>query len=234
MPISNLDTPILLDTILAYPDYPNSLHDLLSRVFASPASTFLDDIRSIIIPSLVERLNLHPGAPSLWVASTTIWSLLRAHEELLALLLSEADFLIPALRDAYSAISSAGGAEGGDADGEAILAKASVLMIVRALEGSVGGMAKEGMRRLIHGPPGLLGAEGAGKGGSFLLVNTLGQDFDLLSSSVFSGEGGGGVSEGVMEVLEGMRDTVARGDPVRPFSTLFCSHATTRRWRERG
>jgi hypothetical protein len=98
-----LDLATVVDAALAYPTHPAQLSTLWGRAI-SHDPTLTDTVRTEILPSLIERLRLSPSAGTIRMVTYSLLTLSRAHEELLALLLSEADFIVPALKDAYAAL----------------------------------------------------------------------------------------------------------------------------------
>jgi hypothetical protein len=73
----------------------------------------------------------------------SLLTLSRAHEELLALLLSEADFIVPALKDAYAALPQVPRNE------EEVRAKEGTILLCKAIQDAMGEIAKEGLLRLM-------------------------------------------------------------------------------------
>jgi hypothetical protein len=182
----NLPLPILLYTTLAYPRHPlGALWDnQLNR-----QAELEDAIRADVIPGLVSRLRLAPSLATLQAAAHTMLVLSRANESLLALILSEADYILPALRTAYDGLG-----EGG------VKVKMDVLALCMALMGAVQSEGvKGGLRRLM--------------GGEVLEAGDTGLFDQSLGLAVRSLEAGR-VDENAKSALREVRDEDARLDPV--------------------
>jgi hypothetical protein len=137
-----LDLPTLVDVTLAYPTHPAQLSTLWGRAIDHDP-TLTDTIRTDILPSLIERLRLSPQAGTIRIVTYSLLTLSRAHEELLALLLSEADFIVPALKDAYAVLPQFPRNE------DEVRAKEGTLLLCKAIQDAMGEVAKEGLLRLM-------------------------------------------------------------------------------------
>lgn len=218
----NLPLPVLLDLTAAYPSHRNAISKLWSHAFSAPSSTWTpvnpsasetqpdlgDIIQTQLIPPLVSKLNLSPSLSDIGIVAGLLLVLARAHEELLAVLLSEADYVLPALRSAYSA-------PGAQADKATLRVKQTTLLFCAELFGAVQGESvKEGLMRLVAGPMASpeLGVASDGGARGFLRTNTLGEDLQYWLGTAKTG--GGAVDAEVQMVLEEIRDDEARSDPV--------------------
>lgn len=137
-----LDLATVVDAALAYPTHPAQLSTLWGRAI-SHDPTLTDTVRTEILPSLIERLRLSPSAGTIRMVTYSLLTLSRAHEELLALLLSEADFIVPALKDAYAALPQVPRNE------EEVRAKEGTILLCKAIQDAMGEIAKEGLLRLM-------------------------------------------------------------------------------------
>ncbi|GFZ48978.1 hypothetical protein JCM24511_06727 [Saitozyma sp. JCM 24511] len=137
-----LDLATVVDAALAYPTHPAQLSTLWRRAIDHDP-TLIDAVRTEIFPSLIERLRLSPQAGTLRMVTYSLLALSRAHEELLALLLSEADFMVPALKDAYAVLPPIPRNE------DEVRAKEGTLLLCKAIQDAMGEIAKEGLLRLM-------------------------------------------------------------------------------------
>lgn len=193
----NLPLPVLLYTTLAYPSHPlGPLWD--AQLDRQPEIE--DTIRSEVIPGLISRLQLDPGLGTLHAAANTLLVLSRASESLLALILSEADYILPAIRAAYDALEQP--VKGQGQEKETVKVKSDVLALCMALLGAVQSEGvKGGLRRLMGG-----GGFRTEEGGLF--KQSLGQGVEMLEKGDVDGE--------AKRMLGEIRDERAREDPVCP------------------
>ena len=141
-----------------------------------------------MLPSLVSRLRRSPSAQVVRI----LHLLLRAHEEVLGLLLTEADHLLAALRESYPKL-------------DGIRAKSDVLLVCEGLVRAVqGGQSGEALKRLM-------GEVGPDSEKRVLVDAGLREDYD----AVFEGGRGIALGDGEMGELRRMKEEEAAGDPVR-------------------
>nr|XP_019047657.1 hypothetical protein I302_04273 [Kwoniella bestiolae CBS 10118]OCF26587.1 hypothetical protein I302_04273 [Kwoniella bestiolae CBS 10118] len=123
-----IKVPLLLDAIIAYPLHLTMINEILTNAFEVNGD-LVEVFRIDIIPSLINRLN----SPQVHVEdiATSVYILLaviRAHDELLALVLEDSENLLKSLSKAYSAL-------GGDIGVAKV--KSDILMICKELLDSV-------------------------------------------------------------------------------------------------
>lgn len=130
----------LLDALVLYPLHGRALSLVADRLLASDP-TALETIRTDLLPALVSRLYLTPAPAPAGVRTLVrlLHGLAGTHEELLALVLSEADYVVPALKAVFEALDLPAPGDVGSAGldvKERILARQEVLMfsheVVRA------------------------------------------------------------------------------------------------------
>lgn len=172
-------------------------------------------IQTEFLPTIISKLQQKPSVADVTICSTMLLGLIRAHEELLAILLSEADYVIPALRTAYTVLSGATSTDEveGGLKKEAVRAKESILLfcaeLVRAVRSE---SVREGLRGLAQVPGGMKVSE---KMSGFLGKNSMGEDLGVyLAFELGSEKVEGGIDGSISQVLEQIADDDARGDPV--------------------
>lgn len=180
---SSISLPPLVSAIIAYPNHPDTISTIISSALKSQP-TLLDAIRTEIVPNLVTRLRLSPSPPIVRV----LHLLLRSHEEILGVLLSEADYILPALHDSYTRLTS-------------IRAKSDALLVCHALVQAVqGGQSGEALKRLMRD-------SGSSSGRKVLVDTGLSEDYE----AIFGGKEG--IEDGELGVLRRMRDEEVASDP---------------------
>lgn len=186
------DVPnLLLDMIIAYPTHIEAMTPIIDSILSSCPS-ILDTIRTEILPELVTRIRLSDSTPDLAVSVRVILSLVRAHDELLGVLLSEADYVLPAFRDAYPKISR---------DKSGLSVKSDMLVVCHTLiqvMGASGG--GEAMKRLM--------SDSAGSSKRPLVDGTLRSDYEAVFERL------AGVQQEEIDVLKAAQEERARSDPV--------------------
>ncbi|WVF70419.1 hypothetical protein IAT40_005209 [Kwoniella sp. CBS 6097] len=191
---------VLLDGIIAYPFHQPTINDILSRCFDANAD-FIEIFRIDVIPSLVNRLK--SSTPNDITAAAQIFlSVIRAHDELLALALEDSEDLFKALSQAYGTVNHA-------EKRVKVCAKSDILMICEELIGRVGhGASEEAMVRFMGSTSG---------SGSLLGTASLRDDWEGLFGSATIG-----LSEDLKSVMVEQRDHQARRDPrVQSLIQLF-------------
>jgi hypothetical protein len=194
-----LGVSTVLDAILAYPTYPTQLKSLINTALTIDPN-LTERIRNDVLPPLIERLRLSPPPTTaeVGVVSYTLLSLCRAHDELSALLLSEADSILPAVRVAYAKLSSGAGSPEKE---EVMRVKEEVLLLHKSLGDALGGerggtssSARDRLWRLVSEPA------SAQEG-----METLSADLYALEKGDIAG----------VETLRALQDSSARSNPVR-------------------
>lgn len=154
--VAKIPIELLLDATVVYINYSEYLQTIWTDVLAGRPE-MLEQLRSEVIPGMIERLRLSPFSKSLFVFAHTVRALSRAHEELFGLTLSEADAVVPALRDGYSALSTPASAkaneEASDSDSH-VRAREAVLVLLKEMADALGPSADEGLKRLLRDPSG--------------------------------------------------------------------------------
>jgi hypothetical protein len=233
-----LPLPLLVDLTTAYPSHRNAIFAIWSNAFAcstpSPGhpdgadsdnegETVLGDlIQTKFIPSLMTRLQRKASVQDIDIASTMLLGLIRAHDELLAMLLSEADIVLPTLNVAYDTLAPGGKASLGK---EVFRVKEAILLfcmeLVRAVQSE---SVRDGLRRLAGVPSDTKSETRA----AFLRSNTMGQDLGvLLAASEI--DGAVGVDPDTRTILEDIADDEARGDAVSFSAALILSRLIAQR-----
>lgn len=234
-----LPLPLLLDLTSAYPAHRNAIFNIWDHAFdkslvAATARTDAQSpgesggsedeadselvllIQSELVPALVSRIQHKPSVADISTVSALLLVMVRAHEELLAILLSEADYILPTLRGAYTSLEQAPSADGSEAplSREAVRAKESILLFCAELVGAVQGeTVREGLKRLAGVPVKLKeGGEG------FLRNNSMGEDLGIYLAAIDAKEKGQAKQSEIVpeltQMLEENMDDEARGDPV--------------------
>ncbi|ORY21467.1 hypothetical protein BCR39DRAFT_553549 [Naematelia encephala] len=194
---SLVDTPLVLDAIIAYPLHQVAVAHLIDLVLPAQPE-LLQTFRGDVLPHLVTRLRLSSSLHEKTSVVRILLAMIRAHEELLGLFLSEADYLVPALRDVYKSL-------------EDISAKSDLLVICHTLVSALmGDESKEAIKRLMSGDA---------KVGTKCLVNAnLQHDYE----AIFEGKSSIGGDE--LGVLKALQEEQASLNPrVAPLVHLFPS-----------
>lgn len=182
---------LLLDIVISYPIHLTALSPIIDSILLSHP-TVIETIRTEILPELVTRLRLSDSSSDLGMATRIILSLVRSHEELLGVLLSEADYVLPAMRDAYPKLGR---------DKPGLGAKSDMLMVCHTLiqvMGASGGGAA--MKRLM--------SESAGSSKRPLVDGTLRSDYEAIFERM------SGLQEEELDTLSFMQNDQAKSDPV--------------------
>ena len=202
----------LLAAIIAYPSYRQAINIILSNTLGQPGT--LEQFRGEILPSLVTRLQLTKSLKERTDAIHILLLLVRAHDELLGLVLEEASFVLPSIRGAYASFSDPSNKSATEINGvthmedaDGLQGKAEALMLcqtlITALQRQSGsGESGEALKRLMRGKE-----EGSSK--RVLLGQTLRADYEAVFES------GAKLDDELVVSLEGMRDRLASNDPVR-------------------
>ncbi|KAL1408153.1 hypothetical protein Q8F55_004957 [Vanrija albida] len=180
------------DALLAYPADSAALAPALDAVL-----TARPDEAGTLVPALARRLASASTAPELLAPARLAHALLRASDALAALLLEQADDLVPAISGAYARL---GGAR------DDVRAKSEALLLVRALAGLMGrGAASAALVRLMGE---------AGKKGTPLVDQRLRDDYALFTT--------GDVDADVRAVLKALQDDERADDPrLAPLQEVF-------------
>ena len=180
---STIPLPLLIEAIIAYPHHTSTISKILSYTLDSQPN-LLDTIRTEVIPALVTRLRLSPSRQVVRM----LHLLLRSHEEILGLLLIEADYILPALRDSYARI-------------DGIRGKSDALLVCHVLIKAVhGGQSGEALKRLM-------GAVGTASKNKVLVDAGLREDYEAFFEE-------GEIGKGEIAVLKRIRDEDAASDLV--------------------
>ena len=194
---AKITTDILLAGIISYPAHTPAVGRLVDRLSESGhLDHMLEQVRAEVLPSLVTRLRL---ASTEIIASTlqVLLCLVRAHQELLGLVLSEADYILPALQDAYSKLS-----DDLHDPRASLAAKNDALLFCHELLTSVHGQAQsmEALKKLM--------GDGAGSSRRVLVEGDLRGDYEAIF------ECGDGLADEELAVLESIRAEDLAQDPV--------------------
>ena len=188
-----LTVDVVLNAIIAYPRHLGPVSQLIST-YIDLNPTFMELLRGEVIPDLVTRLRSSASTHELSSATRIILSITRSHDALLGLVLSEADYILPALKDAYGKFGVGKNAIG---------ARSDSLMLCHALSSAVqekGGESKEALKRLM--------GDGVGTSRKVLVDGALRSDYEAVFERMQ------GVEEDELVTLAALRDEEAQGDPV--------------------
>ncbi|WWD00088.1 hypothetical protein V866_006996 [Kwoniella sp. B9012] len=132
---------LLLDAIIAYPLYLTTINEVLTNAFDSNGD-LVEVFRIDIIPSLINRLNLgntnnngNKCVDDISKSTKILLSIIRSHDELLALVLEDSENLIKSLSKAYSTISTT--TNSNERSATRVRVKSDILMICKELLDSV-------------------------------------------------------------------------------------------------
>ena len=188
----DLVVELLINAIVSYPTNLLPIGALVDTLIAQHPGT-IESIRTDIIPDLVTRLRLSDSGATLASTAKILLGLQRSHEELFGVVLSEADYILPALKDAYPKLGR---------DRAGIKAKSDILIvchsIIRAMTDDKGGASA--MKRLMD--------DQAGPSKRVLVEGGLRGDYEAVFERM-AGLRGEEISE-----LHRIRDDEARNDPV--------------------
>ncbi|OCF59307.1 hypothetical protein L486_03810 [Kwoniella mangroviensis CBS 10435] len=127
---------LLLDAIIAYPLYLTTINEILTNAFDSNGD-LVEVFRIDIIPSLINRLNQgnannngNKSIDDISQSTKILLSIIRSHDELLALVLEDSENVIKSLSKAYSTIPTTSSNAG-------VRVKSDILMICKELLDSV-------------------------------------------------------------------------------------------------
>lgn len=191
---TSLPLSLLLNATLAYPNHP------LAPIWDTQMDIqpeLENQIRAEVIPGLVSRLQLNVELGTLRSTIRVLLALSRASEAILAIILSEADYVLPALRSAYDGLSTRDSVESEQHVAEV---KMDVLALCLALLGAVQSEGvKNGLKRLM-------GAEPPFQDHGDLFNDTLGQAVMALERGL--------VDDKAKRLIGLVRDDAAREDPV--------------------
>lgn len=184
---------LILNAVVAYPLHLKAISTIVTRVLADQPS-FLDEIRREVIPSLVSRLRLSSSTPEMGSTIAVLLSVTRAHEELLGLALTEADYILPTLKEIYPKL--------GNGDKKCIRYRSDVLLLCHSLVTVLPGQgtSRDALKRLM--------GDGVGTSKKVLVDGALRSDYE----AVFERKSGLGDEE--LANLADLRIDDTRADPV--------------------
>lgn len=189
----DVSVEILLNAIISYPTNTGAVASFINTVVSRhPGVT--ESIRTEIIPDLVTRLRLSNASTVLASTARILLALVRSHEELFGVILSEADYILPALKDAYPKLGR---------DKAGLGAKSDMLLVCRSLiraMGDTGGGGKEALKRLMD--------DQAGPSKRVLVEGGLRGDYEAIFERMT------GLGDTEVVELRRLRDDEAKSDPV--------------------
>lgn len=198
---TSLPISLLLDATIAYPLHVQAINTVLARCFDTDPS-LIEQVEHSILPLLLSRIQTATNEISIkkaFPAIRTLLTLIRAHEELLGLVLGEADVYLPVLVKLYSSWKADGSRSDTEGSEDILRVKQDSLSIVHELISAMTGEeSKEMIKRLL----------GSGGLSSMLVANGLRGDYE----AVF--ERGLKPKEDVMEGLRRIRRRDQGEDPV--------------------
>jgi hypothetical protein len=184
---------VLLHLVISYPTHLRAITPLVGRILESN-SDLLKTIRTEVIPDIVTRLRLSNSPSDLRTALKILLALLRAHEELLGVVLSEADYIIPALRDAYPKLGK---------DMTGLRAKSDALLLCHALVQVLPAAAgREALKRLMES------GNGAGPSKRALVSAGLRADYEAIFERM------SGLGDAEVDALKRIKEDEAASLPV--------------------
>jgi len=189
----DVSVEILLNAIISYPTNTGAVASFINTVVSRhPGVT--ESIRTEIIPDLVTRLRLSNASTVLASTARILLALVRSHEELFGVVLSEADYILPVLKDAYRKLGR---------DKASLGAKSDMLLVCRSLirvMGDTGGGGKEALKRLMD--------DQAGPSKRVLVEGGLRGDYEAIFERMT------GLGDTEVVELRRLRDDEAKSDPV--------------------
>jgi hypothetical protein len=176
-----LDASLLADLIWAYPNHSNAISTILTRRFdAQPA--LVEEFGTIVLPSLLDLLGDKDSSPaSVGVGVRALSTLMRAHDDLLALGVMEMEKVISCLRGVYGRLTKSD---------TGLKVKEEVLLLVHRLVNASGN--EEAVKGLM-GPKERIG------GGRAFIDGSLREDYEVIF-------GGGVIPDEVMLKLKRFQD----------------------------
>lgn len=190
-----LDTTLLVDLILAYPNHQNAISTILTRRFdADPG--LIEQFANTVVPTIITSLQAAKGNDSVRIAVEALGRLVRAHDDLLSLVVGELKTVLSALQRLYDHL---------DGD-DGLQTKEDVLLIVERLMG--------GAKLDVHSGAQLLGP----KSGKPFVDGSLRTDFEAIFNSGVAQEA---ISDEVMLKLKASQERKTKAN-VRPLSLLVC------------
>ena len=199
----SVSVEIIIDAIVSYPSHLNIISTIIDSAIRSDPN-LVETIRTLIIPHIVTRLRLSDNTTDLSIACSIILGILRSHEELLGLVLSEADYVLPALKDAYTKLGS---------DKQSLKAKNDILCICNSLisvMGIHGTGGREALKRLM--------SDSAGSSKRVLVDGSLKSDYEAVY------ERKSGIENEEIVILRQLQEDEAKKDPV---SSVLCFPSST-------
>lgn len=204
---------LLLDATVVYINYSNNLRAIWTDVLEARPE-ILEQLRSQILPGMIERLRLSPSSKSLVIFAQTLRALSRAHEELFGLILSEAEAVVPALRDGYSSLATSASAKAGrelDDGDRHMRAKEAVLVLMKEMADALGPSADEGLKRLLRDPAGRNTGQ---HGGTDPSLNLRADTQPSLLYDYRAAFEAGCVDDQTRATLQSQKEAAAKADPV--------------------
>ncbi|KAK8846586.1 hypothetical protein IAR55_005672 [Kwoniella newhampshirensis] len=151
---SLIKAPLLIDAILAYPLYTSTaINEILYKVFEQYPD-LMEIFRIDVLPSLLIRLKSESNnVTQIEISARILLSMIRAHEELVDLVLEDSKDLLRALTIAYSILDTTGAKKGlAKSEQQRIIGiKSDIIMICQELISRVGGQgaSSEAMLRFM-------------------------------------------------------------------------------------
>jgi hypothetical protein len=173
--------------IYSYPNHGNAISTILTRRFDALPS-LLEDFGTVILPALIEQLRAGKEwtIASIGIAVRVLSTLLRAHDDILALGVMELNTILQCLQETYTRLNGKGKGQGD----EGLRVKEEVLLLVHRLVNAVGD--DEVVKRSM-GPKESLDV------GRAFIDGTLRQDYETIFD-------GGVISDEVMLKLKRFQD----------------------------
>ena len=191
--LDDVSLDVLIHLITSYPTHLRVVTPLVGRILTNNPG-LLNAVRTEVIPDLVTRLRLSNSPSSLATALKILLALVRAHEELLGVMLSEADYVVPALRDTYPKLGT--DKTGLRAKSDALLLCHSLVQIMPASSG------REALKRLMES------GNGAGPSKRALLNAGLRADYEAVFERM------SGLGDAEVDVLQRVKENEAASQPV--------------------
>lgn len=101
---SELDASLLVDLILAYPNHQNAISTILTRRLDAEPS-LLDEFANVILPTSLQSAQSASDTRAVGIAVKALGSLIRSHDDVLSLVVSDLKAVITALQGLYGQLN---------------------------------------------------------------------------------------------------------------------------------
>lgn len=182
---SGLDVDLLVDLIWAYPNHQNAVSTILTRRFDSDP-TLIEHFAETVIPEVLDSVVDSTTIESASIAIKALGGLVRAHDDILSLVVACHSTILSALQGLYGTLTNEGALE----------IKEEVLLLVERI--------LAGIKTDLHSGLQLLG----NKAGRAFVDGTLRTDYEAIFNSHASAEEG--IPDEIMGKLRQISDKKAK------------------------